>query len=520
MLDLSLRGSVKKLTLLGLMVPLCAATAKGQAPTSEKFPAELDRYIEKAMRDWEVPGLAIAVVRNDSVLVAKGYGVRELGKPDRVDANTVFNIASLTKSFTTAAAATLVDEGMISWDTPVHRLLPEYELRDSYLTQNVTLRDLLSHRTGFFAANQTFQLTNTTRAEIIRRARFLPVSRPFRTEMVYSNIGFMIAGEALGRAAGMSYEDLVRRRVFTPLGMRSTTISSAEFARATNRVTPHAVIAGVQRPIRLSDIDIIAPAGAVNSTANDMATWLRFQLGDGTFNGKRVISADQMWEMHSPQISFPVTAAMKRARLVKGWPGYGLGWQVMDYQGHPMLWHSGNGDGQPSIMELFPDEHLGIVVMMNTWVAGLLHTRLINKIADVYLNLPARDWAGELLQRKEEIRNSDAQAIVRLRENRPPERPSSHDLDAYAGSYIDSLYGEQAVRLQNGQLTMQMNGGEIADLSHWSYDTFLAMWRDPLYREEFPSLVTFSSDAQGRVTTLMMQLNRDRIVGTKAQPSQ
>jgi CubicO group peptidase (beta-lactamase class C family) len=380
----------------------------------------------------------------------------------------------------------------------------------------VTLRDLLSHRTGFFAANQIFQLTNTTRADIIRRARFLPVSRPFRTEMVYSNIGFTIAGEALGRAAGMSYEDLVRRRVFAPLGMRSTTITSEEFVGATNKVTPHAIIAGMQRPIRPRNIDIIGPAGAVNSTAADMATWLRFQMGDGTFNGKRVISAEQMWQMHSPQSIIPVTAAMKKNRNVKGFAAYGLGWQIMDYYGHPMLWHSGNGDGQPSIMEIFPDDNVGIFVITNSWVAGLLHAYLINKIADVYLNLPSRDWSAEALPRKEQIRNSDARAIVELRMHRPPERPASHELAAYAGSYVDSLYGEQTVRLENGQLTMQMNGGQIADLTHWTYDTFLAMWRDPLFREEFPSLVTFSADAQGRVTTLAMQLSRDRIVGSKA----
>jgi CubicO group peptidase (beta-lactamase class C family) len=513
MMRFNVLTGVKKLTPSLMLAIITAGDAQTQiAASTPQFPAELDQYIEKARRDWDVPGLAIVVVRHDSVLVAKGYGVRELGKPDLVDANTVFNIASLTKSFTATAAATLVDEGKISWDTPVHQLLPEYVLSDPWLTNNVTLRDLLSHRAGFHASNQVFQLANVTRADIIRRARYLRLDRPFRTEEVYSNIGVTIAAEAFSRAAGMSYEDLVRQRIFAPLGMRSTSITTAEFKRATNKVTPHAQIGGVQRPIRFNDIDIIAPAGGVNSTANDMATWLRFQMGEGTFNGKRVISEEQMWTMHSPQVvAFPVTQAMKRARQVRGWPEYALGWNVMDYQGHPMLWHSGNGDGQPSIMEIFPDDHVGILVVMNTWIAGLLHTRLINKIADFYLNLPTRDWSGELLPRKAEIAGADAQAIVHLGHERGVVHPASHELAAYAGSYVDSLYGEQTVRLENGKLTMQMNGGEIADLTHWTYDTFLTVWRDPLYREEFPSLVTFSADAHGIIRRLSMRLNRDQI---------
>ncbi|HMI55618.1 MAG TPA: serine hydrolase [Gemmatimonadaceae bacterium] len=514
---LFLHRGVKKLTLLATLMGMWG-TGWGTREALAQFPTELDQYIEKARRDWEVPGLAIVVVRNDSVLAAKGYGVRELGKPDRVDANTVFNIASLTKSFTAAAAATVVDQGKVSWDTPVHQLLPEYVLSDPWLTQNVTLRDLLSHRVGFHASNQIFQLTNVTRADIIRRARYFWLERPFRTEEVYSNVGVTIAAEAFSRAAGMSYEDLVRQRLLAPLGMRSTSITTAEFVRATNRVTPHAQIGGVQRPIRVSDIDVIAPAGGINSTASDMATWLRFQMGDGTFNGKRIFSADQMWTMHFPQVvAFPVTQAMKSARQVRFWPGYALGWNVMDYQGHQMLWHSGNGDGQPSIMEIFPDDHLGIVVMMNSWIAGLLHTRLINKIADVYLNLPSRDWSGELLPRKAEIAAADAMRIHELSENRGVERPASHELSAYVGSYLDSLYGNQTVRLENGKLTMQMNGGEIADLTHWTYDTFLTVWRDPLYREEFPSLVTFSTGPQGRVNRLSMRLNRDQIESRRVE---
>ncbi|MDP9226888.1 MAG: serine hydrolase [Actinomycetota bacterium] len=489
-----------------------SATAQGIQQPPVGFPESLDRYIEQAMRDWEVPGLAIAIVRNDSVLVAKGFGVRELGKPERVDANTVFNIASLTKSFTTTAAAMLVDEGKVSWDAPAKQYLPGLEFSNPYLTAEVSMRDLLSHRTGLHGSNMMWVLTDISRPEIIRRARYLQPDRPFRTEEIYSNVGFTIAGEALAAAAHTSYEDLIRQRIFAPLGMRSTTISMADLARQTNKVSPHAVIGGAQRAFPWRDIDIIAPAGAINSTANDMATWLRFQMGDGAFAGKRLVSAAQLAETHSPQTIFRVTPAMKRGRQVQGWPGYGLGWNIMDYRGRQMVWHGGNGDGQPALMTIFPDDRLGIIVMLNTWVAGNLHLLLTNRIADTYLGFPARDWSGELLPKKAQIRG-DGQALAALQPLRNPNVPASHNLAAYTGTYVDSLYGEQTVRLSDGHLTVQMGGpkGQIADLSQWNGDTFVTMWRDPLFREVFPSVVEFSAASHGAINGLVMHINRDHI---------
>jgi CubicO group peptidase (beta-lactamase class C family) len=519
--------SVKKLTFLGwiIRVAICAVAmcASGVSVAQDNpkppagFPGALDRYIEQAMRDWEVPGLAIAIVRNDSVIVAKGYGVRELGRPERVDANTVFNIASLTKSFTATAAAMLVDDAKLSWDAPARTYLPALEFSNPYLTSEVTVRDLLSHRTGLHASNMMWVLTDISRPEIVRRARYLQAERPFRTEEIYSNIGFTIAGEALAAAARTSFEDLIRQRIFTPLAMRSTTISMSDLARQTNRVSPHAIIGGVQRSFAWRDIDIIAPAGAINSTASDMATWLRFQMGDGAFEGKRLVSAAQLSETHSPQTIIRVTPAMKRGRQVQGWPGYGLGWNIMDYRGHQMIWHSGNGDGQPALMTIFPDDHLGIVVMVNTWVAGTLHGLLTNRIADTYLGFPPRDWSGEALPRKAQIRGDYAQGLVALQPPRNPKAPPSHELAAYTGTYIDSLYGHQSVRLADGHLTLQMGGpkGQVGDLNQWNGDTFVTMWRDPLFREVYPSLVTFSADSRGAIAQVTLHINRDHIVSSR-----
>jgi hypothetical protein len=182
-----------------------------------------------------------------------------------------------------------------------------------------------------------------------------------------------------------------------------------------------------------------------------------------------------------------------------------------------MIWHSGNGDGQPALMTIFPDDHLGIVVMLNTWVAGTLHGLLTNRIADTYLGFPPRDWSGEVLPRKAQIRGDFAETMAALQPPKNPNAPPSHELAAYTGTYIDSLYGKQTVRLENGHLTLQMGGpnGQVADLNQWSGDTFVTMWRDPLFHETYPSLVTFSVDSGGNIAQVTLHINRDHIVSSR-----
>ncbi|HKP75139.1 MAG TPA: DUF3471 domain-containing protein [Longimicrobiaceae bacterium] len=230
------------------------------------------------------------------------------------------------------------------------------------------------------------------------------------------------------------------------------------------------------------------------------------------------MSPEALWETHFPQTIIPVTAAMKRARLVEGWPGYAMGWQVMDYRGHPMLWHTGNADGQPAMMAILPQDRIGVVVMVNTWGAGLLHAMLVNRILDEYLGYPPRDWSGEMLPRKAAIRAGYDDAVREMSATRVSGTAPSHPLAAYAGVYVDSLYGPQTIALENGRLTLRMGTGQVADLSHWHYDTFLVTFRDPLFREEFASLLTFSSGEAGRVNRLTMQINRDVIRATRSAP--
>ncbi len=494
---------VKKMALAVMLSLVAAPPARAQQRD------EVDRYIERVLVDWQIPGLAIAVVRNDSVLVAKGYGVRELGKPAPVNEHTVFDVASLAKSFTATAVAILVDRGVLRWDDPVRPYLPDLVLPTASLTDSATVRDFLSHRTGLDAANMMWVLTSVDRAEVLRRMRYVPVVAPARQRMVYSNVGYTVAGEAAAAAAGTTFEALLRDLVIKPLRLRSTTWTYEQAARMPNVAWPHATIAGRQQPIRREvQRQPIAAAAAVQSSAADLTRWMRLHLNDGVLDGTRFVSAASMREMHSIQVPIPTTPAMRAARLVEDSAvGYGMGWQVMDYRGHSMIWHTGNGDGQIAYMALLPRDRLGIAVLVNTWSAPFVHGALINRILDNYLGYPPRDWAGEARARVPAMvaaRDSAERAMREMRDVAGPPPPTA----SYVGRYDHALFGPIIVRADSVRLTLQMGGGQVADLEFHGGTSFYTRWRDLLFRENFGTHVAFDTGG-GSVTGFRVRINRD-----------
>jgi CubicO group peptidase (beta-lactamase class C family) len=328
------------------MLALASLLLAAAVATPRQLPPELDAYLESAVQRTNVPGFAVAVVDEHGLVAAKGYGVRRLGAPERVDGDTHFDAASLTKSFTAAVLATLVDEGKLRWDDRVRDVLPEISFGDPYIDANVTLRDLLTHRVALQAANGMPRFSNYDQAEVFRRLRYLKPQGQFRADFVYSNLMYTVAGAMAEKITGKKWSVLVTERLLTPLGMTAT--NTEEDLTVPNSASGHAEIDDVQQPVRPYYWKTMAPAAAIASSARDMARWLQFQLGDGTWEGKRIISTASMEEMHSPQVVVPTTAAMRAARNVDYFAGYGFGWQVFDYKGRPMLWHSGNGDGMPS----------------------------------------------------------------------------------------------------------------------------------------------------------------------------
>ena len=296
---------MKRLLAIALLCIL-PAFSPGQAPPAGLSAADLDTYSRKVLADWHAPGVALAVVKDDKVILMRGYGVREIGKPAPVDEHTVFDIASCSKAFTAAALAILADEGKLRWDDKVTKHLPTFELYDPFVTREMTVRDLLCHRSGLatFAGDLVWYNTTYDRSEVIRRARFLKPVSSFRSAFGYQNILVLAAGEIVPVAAGKSWDDFVKDRIFTPLGM-STAVTRVKSCSA-NAATPHTVKAERAIAMPRYDTDNIAPAAGVHASVEDLSKWLRLQLGMGRFEGKGIYSAAQAKAMWTPQTMLPL----------------------------------------------------------------------------------------------------------------------------------------------------------------------------------------------------------------------
>jgi len=457
------------------------------APTDAEKQTEslknIDVYIEKAISDWRIPGLSIAVVKDDKIIYAKGYGVRETGKPERVDEQTLFPVGSITKSFTAAGVGVLVDEKKMAWDDAVTKYLPDFQLYDQTLTQSVTMRDLLAHRTGLPRANGSL-LSPYNRAENLRRMRFLKPSAPLRTQFTYNNQMYLAAGTALEKATQTSWEEFIKQRFFAPLKMTASNLSINALKSEKNYAAPHAIIQDKVQILPFDDKDSIAPAGAVNSNAVELANWARLFLNNGKFEGKQILSPTAIRIMHGQQTVIPVGGLSQLLFPSTHLQGYGMGWFLRDYRGRKVIEHGGNTDGMTAQIGLLPEENLGVVILSNM-NEGPAATAIMYRVFDSflgdadkqvdisaeYLRLTAAGKAQMQVQEKEFAAKRDA--------SQKPTLP----LAAYAGIYQNDLYGSAKVTIVNGKLYLKFNEKTQGELEHWEKDTFRIVWTNPLFVE-------------------------------------
>lgn len=468
---------------------------------------KLDAYFSKAQKDWEVPGMAVAIVKNDKVVFAKGYGVRELGKSDKVDEHTLFAIASNSKSFTAAALAQLVDEKKLSWNDPVQKYLPSFQLYDPYVSAEVRVRDLLSHRTGLgtYSGDLVWYGTPYSREEVVRRARYLKQDYPFRSGYGYSNIMFITAGEVLHKVSGKPWEEVVRERFFTPLGMNNTVTSTHDLKGKTNVATPHGEWEGKIVTFPWYNWDVMGAAGAIISSVSDMAQWLRVHLNYGMYNGKQIVSGRQVRFMWTPHNSYFLDSTAQARMPERNFSGYGLGWTLMDYRGRLVAGHSGGYDGMFSRMAVIPQEKLGIVILTNSMTG--ITTPLVNKVLDAYLGGPDRDWSGEALVREREGKERAKATREKEAKSKVADTKPSFPLTSYAGTYGGPFYGNAEVKEENGKLVLRLlpNPEFVADLAHWHFDTFEIQWRQrfPWFRS---GKAQFIMDESGKIVEMKLNV--------------
>ncbi|HXI92716.1 MAG TPA: serine hydrolase [Blastocatellia bacterium] len=460
---------------------------------------DFDDYVNKALKDWDVPGLAIAIVKNDQIVFAKGYGVRKLGDTSAVDEKTLFAIGSSSKAFTSASIAMLVDDGKLKLDDPATKYLPGFQLFDPYVTRELTVRDLLCHRSGLERGDFLWYGTSYSRDEIVRRVRYLKPTWSLRSMFGYQNIMYLAAGQIVAGVSGKTWDDFIRDRIFKPLGMTSSSTSINDLKNADDVATPHAKIEGKVEIIPWRNIDNIAPAGSINSNVVDMAQWVRLQLGEGVYKGQRLISSGGAKEMHTAQTVIrmdpPWTLFYSDAHFLN----YGLGWFLHDHRGRKVVEHGGNIDGMSALVAMIPEEKLGLVILTNLNGTPLT-SAIANRVYDLYLGVPPRDYSADLLKNYNALLEQGKQAQKKIEESRVKGTSPTLALDKYAGAYKDEMYGDAKVAVQNGKLVLT-TPGFVGELDHWNYDTFQVTWRE---RSLGKALVTFTLNARGKVDEMKL----------------
>jgi CubicO group peptidase (beta-lactamase class C family) len=472
----------------------------------------VDQVVERARKEFLVPGIAVAIVKDGHLVLVKGYGVRKLGEPEPVTPHSLFRIASNTKAFTAAALAMLVDEGKLRWDDAVIQHMRDFQMYDPYVTRELTVRDLLVHRSGLGLGAGDLMFvppSDLSRQEIIRRLRFVKPVASFRSRFAYDNLLLLVAGQLIPAVTGKSWDDFVKERIFTSLGMTSTSTSSRVFKTASDVAISHCKVDGKLEPLPPEEFDNNGPSCAIGSCVADMAKWVTVQLNHGDMGTSRLFSEAQSREMWSPQAIIPASDPLSGSPAALGplrpsSSAYGLGWVLTDYRGKKLVSHSGDLWAYLSRVTMVPDLKLGIVVLTNQQAGGASQA-VTYTILDHYLNAPETDWVAPFLAqaRKGEADAEEAvkKAAAKRNANSRPSLPSA----SYAGRYRDAWYGDMVIEEHSGKLTISFTHSHrlTGDLEHWQYDTFVARWRDRTL--EADAYVTFSLKPDGLIDEVKME---------------
>lgn len=471
----------------------------------------LEAWIEDARKGWGVPGLAVAIVKDDQVLMSRGFGVRELGAEDKVDGDTLFAIASNSKAFTAAALAMLVDEGKLKWDDRVQDILPWLRLSDPLASNDLRVRDLLCHRSGLgtFSGDLLWWGTPYSPREILERSVHLKPASPFRSKFGYSNIMYLAAGEVVAAVSGKPWVELVQQRILHPLKMERTRLSTKSLSEMQNVATPHKTFLDRSEKIEWMNWDSMVAAGGVISSVSDMSQWLRMQLRNGKLeNGTPLFSEAVSYEMWQPHTIIPISKGRSARMPSTHFRAYGLGWSLADYRGVKLVGHSGGYDGMYSEVLMVPEKNLGVVVLTNSMTN--IGNSITYHVVDQFLGGTTRDWSEEGFR---EFAKSRADFAARIQKSVTPvaenTRPS-HPPESYTGRYRCPLYGDAVVEVVDGRLKLRLLPYPelVADLEHLHYDTFAIRWQKKFAWFETGS-AHFVADAQGRFSQIQLDVPND-----------
>ncbi len=498
------------------------AVIEDTKPSLEEALKGFDEFVRSSMKEWNVPGTAVAIVKDDEVAHLKGYGYRDLEHELPVTAETQFAIGSASKAFTTLILGMLVEEGIIEWDEPVRTYLPEFELDDAFATERMTPRDLVCHRSGLPRHDLMWYGSSSTREELFEHLRYLEPNADFRTKFQYQNLMFMTAGYLAGRVTGSSWERLVMDRIFEPLGMKHSNLSTDDLQRAPDFALGYEQKKDEkskekkikQMPFR--NIDNVGPAGSINSSATDMVEWVRFQLSEGKVGDQQLVSPLIMQELHRPQmVVHGGMAAILFKQPEMPHIMYGLGWFVQPYRGHEMLHHGGNIDGFSALVSFMPKENIGIVVLTNLNATPFPYAIALSAY-DRLLGLDAIDWNGRYKLIWTQLEQMEDQSKKLEDINRIKGTKTSHPIKDYAGVYSHPAYGSIEIMENRKHLNAEYNG-MTSELEHWHYDVFRAK-TEPFDGLKFAFLTNLNGDID--CVSVILEQSVDAIEFTRQPPAE
>ncbi len=464
------------------LVLFCCAL---QALPAQTFDEEFDEYVKKGMAAFEVPGLAISIVKDGECILSRGYGLRAATGTEAVDGDTVFGIASISKSFTATALGMLVEEGKLRWDDPVRKYLPDFKMYDPYVTREITIRDLLTHRCGLggIAGGTFWYGSDLSSTEIVRRMEYVKPAMGFRGWFAYQSLTFLAAGQLIPAVTGMSWFEFIKKRILKPMDMNRSSVSIDGILHAGNAAVPHARLGGRVSPVAYRDYDNMAPAVSINSSAGDMAHYMMMFLNGGIYNGEQLLTPGTVYELTTPQMLVPLPDLPPQLEETKPmFCSYGLGWFVQDYKKHKIIAHGGQIDGLFSLAILVPELSLGVAVMINQEEEGLLDA-VTNRVMDVYIDKgkDVKDWIPIYVELKNMIEDWRQKKAVELYWRPAQPRPASWSFQKLAGTYHDEAVGDILIGLDRGSLTLAFphTPSFSAQLEHWDKNNFKINWSDP-----------------------------------------
>lgn len=469
---------------------------------------EIDSFVQSVMERFEVPGVSLSIVKDGKSVLTQGYGVKGLSSGGKVDQLTLFGIASNTKAFTATALGMLEEEGKIRWDDPVIDYLPSFRMSDPFVTAELSIRDLLVHRSGLGLGAGDLMWwppSDYDRKEIVRRLRYLPLETSFRSAYAYDNVLYSVAGEVIEAVSGESWETFVQTRILDRIGMFESNVLHSAAAHGTNTAAPHAAVEGTVRQINPFASDNTNPAGGINANAVDIAKWMVVQLDSGRVaTGGRLFTpatTRELWSIVTPK---PIGEPPPYLRATKpNFYGYGLGFNVQDYRGQKMVTHTGGLPGYVSRIAMIPGLKLGVAVFTNQ-ESGEAFNAIVNYVLDGYLKASDTDWLEAYSRAQAEGAASVARIEADAAGSRNAASRPSLDLDQYAGTFRDPWYGDVSVQLEGDHLRMSFSHTPslIGNLEHWQYDTFVVRWDDRELRAD--AYVTFSIGPSGQIQQVKM----------------